>query len=755
MWNKIKRTGVYGVWALLTILTAAITLMSLIRISSDAEWILEYTHCLPLVLLCGSFMLGILIAGLARWILNMQEKYIRIVPAVLIGLFVLGEGIMLRMFYVLPNTDTCVVEDCAMALLKGLIQTIDEHSSYFWFYGNNYLQVLLTKALFSLMYTVGWQDYYAFLNIVNAACLAAFTVLTWMAARQILGPRRACIALLLLVINPVWYCLTFWTYTTTMSLPVMAGIFYLGIRLIRSKSRRCSVLTGLGLGVLTIFGYYLRPTSVFPTIALLVVGICHMKKDRFHVRKLACAGIAFVILAGAAFVCVKSEINASVADTSKNYPVTHWLMIASQGNGALTTEDNLYTSQFENTEEMRAANLAVIKERLQEMGPADFILMMLKKLGTTWSDGSHGFTGRLTQDTLFTGLYPYLAEGKTDAVLLYSQCYHIVLFFMTCLVCFLQIKRKSWDAGLQMAGVVLFGGILFYFFWETKNVYSVPFLSYCCILAADGFSCRFMEMAESRSGQIAQKKTAGRTEGRFRNAVIRMLSRRNRKHLYYTASVLTIFLTLTAGVLQYGNYTSVMRENISYVLRTVTDFPSGTISNCSAKDKTIEQTFYAAAGFDHIELRADAVSVETDASYKVSLLTDAGETLFEQSVTAENIDGGFICLSFDEVEPDGRTGYLIRIEAESPGGQDSISWYYRSLMALDGYDGVLSVNGTEKQGDLFVSVYRVSESPYTTSVRYVGILVVLLLAEAAVFLSNGKKLYGDNCEGTEQLRMEG
>lgn len=714
MWDKVKKTCMLLIWMLLAMLLVIIIVGSFAELNPDAGWICSYTKHKWLVLLCGVFVLSVFVIRLCHWFSEMKEQHLKWVVLLLLGIFVFGEMIMMHMFYVVPITDAYVIDDNAMALLQGITKKVDEYSSYFSYYGNNYFAVLLVRKLYYLMYDVGGSDPYKFLFWINSLCIIISVILTWMSARLIVGARKACMVLLLIVINPVFYGITFWAYTLTMSMPIMMGIVYLGVCFIKCRNKLINILTGAGMGILTVAGYYLRPTAVFPLIALVIVGICHFRCNRIHIRKLVLTGGVFLICAGISYMYVSSRISAYTTDTSRNLPVTHWVMMGLKDDGQFDGEDEKFSMSFASKEEAKEANIQVICERVSDMGPLGLVRHCLKKLTVTWCDGTHGFMDRLKQDTKFTILYTYMAEGKTDAIILYCQIYHIFLFLMALTACILQIIKKDWNAGMQLVTITFFGGIVFYLIWEAKNIYSIPFLMSVCVMASDGMN------------QIAEKR----------------LNLCNRGMLIYRiACAATVILTLTAGIGQFKNYTSIDHLLRSYSVNMYSNPFCLRINDISSKNRSIVQEFYTDRAFNRIYVRATALKNAAESTlYHIMVNEMDGEMLAEKTVSAadlinkagDKVTDGYIALDISDVMSDGKTGYNISITAANAGAEDSIEWWYRRSLTMDNYDGTMIVDDKARKEDLFLVVCEENKQPYTSAGIYITAVAVLLAGESFI-----------------------
>ena len=84
--------------------------------------------------------------------------------------------------------------------------------------------------------------------------------------------------LVLFVCNPVFYIMTFWVYSNTLSIPFAMLLFYLGVCLYQTENRKRKLLLGCIGAFVAVIGYQIRPTAVFPVLAFLVGWFSRMRR---------------------------------------------------------------------------------------------------------------------------------------------------------------------------------------------------------------------------------------------------------------------------------------------------------------------------------------------------------------------------------------------------------------------------------------------------------------------------------------------
>ena len=122
------------------------------------------------------------------------------------------------------------------------------------------------------------------------------------------------------------------------------------------------------------------------------------------------------------------------------------------------------------------------------------------------------------------------------------------------------------------------------------------------------------------------------------------------------------------------------------------------------------QTFYPNHSFDTIRLKIHtqagaAYASQEVANFTVQLRNAAGQVVYETSVTPNDIeDQSRVCLDTG-VQPADKNGYTLSITKHAGSKQDMSLWTSTG-MSLDSYTGTMTVGNTEKQTDLYMSVYR-------------------------------------------------
>lgn len=225
-----------------------------------------------LVLTAMLLLLFLFLMSVGSWLERAERK-----QCIAAGICMTAILLALQMCFVfrlniIQNTDSFEVQDQAMAIARGVLKSVDyEQSAYFRKYGNNDLYLIACIGIFrfcDFFHIENWAKVFA---LFNTFCIDAGIFMACRIMALVKNPRTALRAYLMCVLNPLNYLFIHWTYTCTFSIPLMLLGIYLALHIRRHPERavRNAVLSFL-IGIDTVVGYYLRPTSVFPMLALIV-----------------------------------------------------------------------------------------------------------------------------------------------------------------------------------------------------------------------------------------------------------------------------------------------------------------------------------------------------------------------------------------------------------------------------------------------------------------------------------------------------
>lgn len=142
-----------------------------------------------------------------------------------------------------------------------------------------------------------------------------------------------------------------------------------------------------------VVGYNIKPISIFPLLAMLLIALLRARGSEGRVRLLARArSCALPALLAAVVAAVgRSWLSRRyvTVDGSAAFSLTHFLMMGSNAETMGSYSDgDVGFSAAQPAESRSAANLSVWRNRIGKMGPAGICRLALSKHLTNFSDGT-------------------------------------------------------------------------------------------------------------------------------------------------------------------------------------------------------------------------------------------------------------------------------------------------------------------------------------------------------------------------------
>ena len=369
---------------------------------------------------------------------------------------------------------------------------------YYARYENNQLVLLLhclyDKLLLKLVPSASMGFCKAATFPLNCLCIQAAIQLTYRIAKIYLGRRKALAAgLLCLSCSPLYLYSTF-AYTDTLGLPVAMLILYSYLRFTRDSTRKRWLYLVL-YACVSVVGFHLKATIGIVTVATMVDYVLHTvtafpKQVMKRCLSLLLACVIFV----SGHLALATGLHTFMGITAQQYdaysfPTTHWVMMALNKSGGFNQSDVNFTASFPTLEERKSANIAEIKQRLQERGIRGTLSHVLyTKWRRTWAyhtcAGDDYINRKPIQPNL---LHQFLTpDGRFYPLYaLYAAWWWILMLIGVTISAWRHFKGKR---TLFVPQLAIFGVLLFLSFWECNPRYLVVFLPMLILSAVDGWS---------------------------------------------------------------------------------------------------------------------------------------------------------------------------------------------------------------------------------------------------------------------------
>ena len=235
-----------------------------------------------------SFFLGLFLSALLILAIRAGFLWIgkynspKVQRLITLGLFLamsLCYCVLLSTFHANLRNDCYQEVDTAAWLVDHTSVPVDnKHPGELLPFGNNYFFILATSSVIRVLYSMGISDVVPCLQAINAEAMLLGVLFTWLLVRDSFDIKAANRVLLLCALNPLFYGFTFWYYSNSISIPIMMAIPWValkGYRALRQPIPRTvrMLFWGAVMGLLVFLGYEIRPTAIFPFIALCVIAL--------------------------------------------------------------------------------------------------------------------------------------------------------------------------------------------------------------------------------------------------------------------------------------------------------------------------------------------------------------------------------------------------------------------------------------------------------------------------------------------------
>ena len=608
-------------------------------------------------------------------------------------------------------TDPYLINDQARAIVLGIDKIVDYNSSnYFLQYSNNnfcLLLVIMITKLFKFLHINLFNNYLVLFNIFM---IDLSIILSYKYAKRLKNKEFAIKVLLLNVLNPLNYLFIHWTYTCTYFAPFMVGILYLYNKISDSKKidMKYTILTII-FGIVSVIGYFLRPIIVIPLIAIFIVVIINLIsnykviKERIssNYKKIIIVVFAFLFSVLTCYKVVSYYSNKYSPDKSRNFPVTHWIMMGIHGEGMVNEVDNNFTFKYKTKKEKINANIWEIKRTLLDYGVTGLVNHLVIKLPVTWSDGISEYYFRSGNIINNSYTYNYIYGEKKDFVVVYCQSFRILTIFLLILSLFNQLKKKS-DYRFIFS-LTLFGGVLFYLLWEAKNAYSYPFITLIIFLCCDALN----------------------------NISLKSLINSNIKIKY--CGYLCIFFTILTFVSLDNGFTENVSTWYKYRLSSQSDLRLY-VDDLAKNNRTIRQDFYVDGKFNYINLSVMTNEDNSiDTKYNIKIIKGK-KTIKDIIVGKDNLYKNKLYIGVSELNNNMNKKYSIVISPTTnyKNKKDSIYWGYGLLKATDCYKGDLFLDNKLINSDLSMNVYYGKDEIFINKYIYYAVMIIIVSFELLI-----------------------
>lgn len=657
--------------------------MSYIKIVDKADSILVTLFCAFTTIILALFLY---ISN--RFIDYVDDKKQKIVSIILFLIYLLINIFMIINLDSRPATDSATDIDVAWSLNNLPVDTENYHIHWIEIYSNNYALILLFKFLLKGAKLLSISNVSRYMIILNFIWLFLGLFICYRIGIELGNIKKGNKVLLLLVLNPLYYYLTFWVYSMSVSLTIFVGIILLLIKINACTSNKMKLLYSTVIGIAIAAGILIRVTAIFPVIAYIVVRLLKFNKQHFqtliHNRKYIISLLSVIVttifFAIIPYVIINNSINYYFGDYKEtNLPMSRQIYMGSHGDGTISTEfeDTGFDLGFTEDMTTKEKSERYIKGSLylyKNMGIANTLNLWYRKLAINFSDAFPNVVTRA-----FRGSYSnYVIEMLKGPLLeIFSYAYRILL----CLGVLLYLFRAydTNDDNKLMLIVTLFGSIFFYLFWEVKGDYSLSVIPLMIILAQDGL------FTDSYKGQYLSNKYANNILGKLSSTLI--------------------ILSVTVPLIMY----SALTQNTNYEYTRINSNAVGRVDDLDkielSDQETLTQTFYTESHFNKLIIDASESQEGEPVNYNIVLENEAGDELYFGKISTDNIKNKKIRVDLPLIDGNSKY-YRLKLKALDKITEDSskLVFYTGKTYVLDSYKGKLNVSDHTYVDDLSMKV---------------------------------------------------
>ena len=443
----------------------------------------------------------------------LREKHIFVVYGVMLVVFVLQ---ITYAFLIHSSFE----HDVELIIWNAQVNRPDEFVwiEYFSLYPNNFLILFFFRLIHWVLalFSIESQFLHA-LTIVNIIFVNAAIILVFHAVKVAFDVFKGYIAwifMLLLVAFSPWIIVP---YSDTLSMPIVAGIVFLYVKL-RNANKRHKIVYALSMGAVAQIGYFIKPSSVIPLIAIILIQLIvdlkviranpkpkrtRSKKARteYNIKYLSTYTLLAMIIVGTLFNSFIHSQNTIPFIEGVAFPAEHWIKMGMQRQvvgdrfsyGAYNADDFFFTASFSSTQEMRRADREVIRERLSDFGIVGYGHFLVNKLRWITNDGTFHWgefaQGNFEDITSMQSRFRNLVFPQGDGYAYFAHFMQgIWLFILFWYFVYVFRKKDSSDDFMNVCMCAIIGLFMFMLLTEGRSRYLINHLPLFAITSAYCFS---------------------------------------------------------------------------------------------------------------------------------------------------------------------------------------------------------------------------------------------------------------------------
>lgn len=563
---------------------------------------------------------------------------------IFLGIAVILQLIIVFYLKIQPTNDLLYLHDEAISIVKHKHEiSLTNFRNYFAQYPNNYgyLAVIYTWYKIVTFLGIGTKYLVAAGNVLNILMINGGILLGYYVIRVLKTCRLANLFLFFFLLNPWTYLSVPYYYTHTASFFILMLVIACMLIIKKANSGWKKIIFCILEGFILYWGIKVRITNIFPIIALIFVFFVFGDKSNINLRKIIFSGALMLcgILAGGCFF--QGAFGDIMPKNNKNsFPITHWLMMASHGDGRFNREDVWFTSSFKTKKEKQDANIKRIIKNYQKAGIRGTAKLVGIKLRSVWLIGDDDASKMLVSAPDYTRLHDFISGPDNGGLLMYCYLFRsLTLLFMLLNVLYLLKKPDSWN---YLIALILLGAMVFHCVWEANPKYSICFMglmAYSAIMGYDG----------------------------WKNKKDNKLSFSKKSLIIYLVCAVCVAVMLN---IRYDIFSIRSHKNNKYYAAAQMK-GSHTREITAQRGDILSQTFQTSRDFNTIDLNI----LFSKGKFQIRLLDERGQILQKKEIYPNTDESHFTWKLLKGVMPKGQKGYCISVICLSNGSQLRVPVY--------------------------------------------------------------------------------
>ena len=665
----------------------------------------------PLIVILGAIVTFFLFKFINDKLNKLSSSKIKYIAIFLTIIFFIGLLLIGLLLPISSVTDLSHIIEYVNRLISENSLTIT--GSYFSKYPNQIPLLIFVYGFTKIGSIFGTTNVLLMGTIFNAIFMALTGYFIYLIGKDLKSPKAGLLALIFMIINPIFYLYSSYFYTDTLCMPFGVIGLYLIIKSIKTNNTISKIVLAILSGFFFFIGLKIRIV-----VAILLIAVCIYILINKQITSKLKIYLALLIGLVIGILGFKLAYNYFEIDLDENaaFPITHWLMMGlnEEYTGGYNASDHDITFNEPTKEEKIEKNIEEIKTRLKDLGIIGVLKLETFKTTRTWSSGNYGVYAKLNNTSDGVGIYEYLGGyGNTNIFMKYSlQILKTYISFMVLLGIYQIIKKKNAEYNFDtVIYIALFGAILFYLIWEAAQRYSLSFLPWMIIPL--GIIYSKLDEKTSPNPHFKIKKYAS------------------------LSLMLITFILLT---IYFPKYTLEQKDYEDIRILSYRGFSEITIN-----DDIISQTFTTKDNFNQIKVKFNNNNEEEKSKYIFRLYDEdhnilLKETLFNSQDISSN---SYYKFKFADITPNKNTNYRIEISKLEGKSTLSIATFNESIYYKSYNNGTVYINNEEVSDTFIFRVDLVNKRSYISIISY----LILSLSILGIEFISLKKYFISKDEG--------